>query len=194
MLLIVITKYGGKVTENQFIKPITVSRLLLSLSDLNSHSLQLYYQDNTEKWLTTFPDNFQRDIDDNSNSFGNRIKAVFDNKKIIFPQSMIVDVLALPDFIKKSEIDGYLLKAAVSTNAKLEAWGNNVIFPHNGYISQFQSRFSNANPFAFMAAFCAAVKDNSAALGKNAVLLDVKAIEQIPQVANYMQQFQQHKK
>lgn len=46
----------------------------------------------------------------------------------------------------------------------------------------------------FIAAIAAAIKDYSAALGENAVLFDVIALEQIPEISKHIQQYSQRQR
>lgn len=100
--------------------------------------------------------------------------------------SIWIDIDELSD---KVNLKKYLIKFVADTGCELVSWGE----PRSSLCGKFAAEFKDANPYALVGAISAAIKENSTALGKTAALLDIKAIEQVPEIAEYINHYLQRK-
>ena len=122
--------------------------------------------------------------------FGKTMKAVYDEFDI--PENLEFCHLEIDaDLYKKTNMGKYIL-SALSDESGIVEWKAKGITPikKGEKISSpteiFEASLVNLNPHKLIAAISNAINEHSAALGKKAVLLDTKALNQISSISNHL--------
>ena len=123
-------------------------------------------------------------------SVGKKIQKGFSRNDIFISNTIDRLVFSCDEkFFSQAGLDKYFLDFVLKSKCKLIHWkiseksGNKI----------FEAEFKDINPYNLVGALVVAVKENSAALGKRSVLIDVESLEQVPQIAGYVAQHLQRK-